>query len=72
MSNPNPMHSRCGLEDCDCGYVIEKLVKGLEAGLAYLPTCEGRDGYDCGPERPYGPKCLFMEARVAIAKAKGK
>ena len=23
--HPNPMNSRCGLEDCDCGYVIEKL-----------------------------------------------
>lgn len=31
MSNPNPMHSRCGLEDCDCEYTIGKLVKTLEA-----------------------------------------
>ena len=21
----NPMNSRCGLEDCDCGYVIDRL-----------------------------------------------
>ena len=30
MSTSNPMHSRCGLEDCDCGYVIERLVMRLE------------------------------------------
>ncbi len=30
MDNPNPMNSRCGLEDCDCGHMIEKLVKALE------------------------------------------
>ena len=29
-THTNPMHSRCGLEDCDCGYVIEKLVLALE------------------------------------------
>ncbi len=24
------MNSRCGLEDCDCGHTIEKLVAALE------------------------------------------
>lgn len=35
MSNPNPMHSRCGLEDCDCGYVIDKL-RDMTGRLAIL------------------------------------
>ena len=29
MSNPNPMHSRCGLEDCDCEYTIGYLLTAL-------------------------------------------
>jgi hypothetical protein len=29
VSNPNPVHSRCGLEDCDCEYTIEKLTRAL-------------------------------------------
>ena len=33
-ANPNPMNSRCGLEDCDCGYVIEKLVTALKRALS--------------------------------------
>ena len=30
MSNPNPMNSRCGLEDCDCEYTIGGLLRRLE------------------------------------------
>lgn len=33
MSNPNPMHSRCGLEDCDCEYTIGYLLIALKAFL---------------------------------------
>ena len=29
-SNPNPMNSRCGLEDCDCEYTIGGLLRRLE------------------------------------------
>ena len=29
MSNPNPMNSRCGLEDCDCGYVIDSILSKM-------------------------------------------
>ncbi len=36
QSNPNPMNSRCGLEDCDCGYVIEKLQVLLQECLATI------------------------------------
>jgi hypothetical protein len=28
--NPNPMNSRCGLEDCDCEYTIGGLLRRLE------------------------------------------
>jgi hypothetical protein len=30
MTNPNPMNSRCGLEDCDCEYTIGGLLRRLE------------------------------------------
>ena len=30
MSNPNPMNSRCGLENCDCEYTIGGLLRRLE------------------------------------------
>ena len=30
MSHPNPMHSRCGLTDCDCEYTIGGLLRRLE------------------------------------------
>ena len=30
MNNPNPMNSRCGLEDCDCEYTIGGLLRRLE------------------------------------------
>jgi len=30
MSHPNPMHSRCGLEDCSCEYTIGGLLRRLE------------------------------------------
>lgn len=30
MSHPNPMHSRCGLEDCFCEYTIGGLLRRLE------------------------------------------
>ncbi len=36
MSHPNPMHSRCGLEDCDCGYVIEVLQSTLKEASVQL------------------------------------
>ena len=29
VRNPNPMNSRCGLADCDCGYMIEQLDGAL-------------------------------------------
>ena len=29
-NNPNPMNSRCGLEDCDCEYTIGGLLRRLE------------------------------------------
>ena len=29
-ANPNPMNSRCGLEDCDCEYTIGGLLRRLE------------------------------------------
>ncbi len=43
----NPVNSRCGLEGCDCGHTIERLVKALEAaqwrggepGEDYCPVC---------------------------------
>ncbi len=30
LANPNPMNSRCGLEDCDCEYTIGGLLRRLE------------------------------------------
>ncbi len=30
MTNPNPMHSRCGCEGCDCEYTIGGLLRRLE------------------------------------------
>lgn len=30
MSHPYPIHSRCGLEDCDCEYTIGGLLRRLE------------------------------------------
>ena len=30
MTNPNPMNSRCGLEECDCEYTIGGLLRRLE------------------------------------------
>ncbi len=39
MSNPNPMNSRCGLEDCDCEYTIGGLLRRLEM---IMESC--RDG----------------------------
>ena len=30
MSHPNPMHSRCGLEDCFCEFTIGGLLRRLE------------------------------------------
>jgi histidine ammonia-lyase len=32
------MNSRCGLEDCDCGYVIEKLMETLNVVRGILPA----------------------------------
>ncbi|KKL10452.1 hypothetical protein LCGC14_2555670 [marine sediment metagenome] len=40
MGNPNPMNSRCGLEDCDCGYVIEKLLTALKRALSTTQEIE--------------------------------
>lgn len=40
-SHPNPMHSRCGLEDCDCGYVIEKQTAALRQAIAIVEQAEG-------------------------------
>lgn len=67
MSNPNPMHSRCGLEDCDCGYVIEKLVKALRLGLrshpAHICGAGGMPPSEC-------PGCVFIvEGIEAVSKA---
>ena len=39
----NPMHSRCGLEDCDCEYTIEKLIEALER-LCRGHNMRGSDG----------------------------
>ena len=30
MTNPNPMNARCGLEKCDCEFVIGGLLRRLE------------------------------------------
>ena len=42
-ANPNPMHSRCGLEDCDCEYTIEELLTALER-LCRGHNMRGSDG----------------------------
>jgi len=45
----NPMNSRCGLEDCDCEYTIDKLQEGLRQvqRIAHdLSECVDTDG-DC-------------------------
>jgi hypothetical protein len=32
------MNSRCGLEDCDCGYVIERMQEALNVVRGILPA----------------------------------
>ena len=38
MTNPNPMHSRCGLKGCGCEYTIGKLMKLLVQGEAIVSS----------------------------------
>jgi hypothetical protein len=51
MTNPNPMNSRCGLEDCDCEYTIGGLLRRLEViaeeSLATVKLT--RDAHTDGP-----------------------
>ncbi len=56
------MKARCGLEDCDCEYTIEKLMKGLEAvrDLA-LPEDWHHEG---------DIEDIYDTARAAITEAK--
>ncbi len=51
---------------CSFHAITPDLLKVLEAGLNYLPTCEGDKGDDCGTRAPYKPKCLFVKARALI------
>lgn len=46
MSHPNPMNSRCGLEDCSCEYTIGGLLRRLEliAEQADLTVKQTRSG----------------------------
>ena len=55
----NPMRSRCGLEDCDCGYVIELLVLALEDIVEHA-------------EFLVRHKDPLLSARAAIKQAKGE
>lgn len=70
-STANPMNSRCGLEDCDCGYVIEKLISGLESAAldyhCYARTLHLHFFANC-PD----PKCEKAWGLLAWAKVGAK
>ena len=60
------MKARCGLEDCDCGYTIEKLAAALErAAKEWYHGLHGLPELFKYCERP---RCV--EAREAIEAAK--
>lgn len=62
----NPRNSRCGLENCDCGYVIEKLMKALETHGCELSR---NDKPPCIDERP--ALVHWCETCLALDAAKG-
>ncbi len=62
----NPMNARCGLEDCDCGYTIEKLVASLELAASYLDHPDVKAMPFALPS-----EAVANRARAAIEKAKG-
>ena len=65
MNNPNPMNSRCGLADCDCGYTIEKLLTALEKLTAWVARAEG-----CDVPWPAALREADTLARTTIVEAK--
>ena len=59
MSNPNPMNSRCGLEDCDCEFTIGGLLRRLEiiAGQANITVKQTRVDEDLIAPCQHGLEC---------------
>jgi len=71
----NPMNARCGLEDCDCGHTIEKLLKALEELMTSLsPNPHAMDLAKVKDDTPaIGDRTtwgVLRRARAAIEEAK--
>ena len=48
---------------------VADLIAALKATLAYLPSCGDGENPDCGPPPRYTPRCPYIKATAAIAKA---
>jgi hypothetical protein len=64
MTNPNPMNSRCGLEDCDCEYAIGGLLRRLEM---IMESC--RDGlYVTDKDTVF--RAIHLQAQLTIEQTR--
>ncbi|KKN01747.1 hypothetical protein LCGC14_1124730 [marine sediment metagenome] len=61
---PNPMNSRCGLEDCDCEYTIGGLLRRLEM---IMESC--RDGlYVTDKDAVF--RAIHLQAQLTVEKTR--
>ena len=66
----NPMNSRCGLEGCDCGYAIDKLLEALEGLMPWMGTALADNAF-AGCVLPLAANKATEQAQATIDLAKG-